>query len=181
MKLYTGVGDAGETGLMRGERISKASALIEAIGAIDEVNAAVGLARAHPHVADLGPLDGALQRIQEELFEMGAALADLKRADTASFAAAVSRLEGEIDDLCAQAPPIKHFILPAGDEGACRLHVARTVARSAERALVRVCETVPVDPNLLAYLNRLSDLLFAAARAVNAAQGHPERPWGRNS
>lgn len=169
-KIYTRTGDGGSTRLATGEPVSKASLRVEAYGAVDETNACLGLARLH--TATDPELDAMLARIQNELFDLGADLAAPPRADETNtlrmVASQVVRLEHEIDSMNAALPPLASFILPGGTPVAAHLHLARTVARRAERiavALVEAGETV--GPEAMRYLNRLSDFLFVAARHAN--------------
>jgi cob(I)alamin adenosyltransferase len=176
-RIYTRAGDKGETSLGDGSRVPKLDCRIGAFGAVDELNSALGVVLA---AADLPvPLRLPLERIQNDLFDVGADLsvpfgvADRLRIDQAS----VERLEGLCDELNADLPELKSFVLPGGTEAAARLHVARATCRRAERdALVAEAET-GVNPLVLAYLNRLSDFLFIAARAANAAAGREEPLW----
>ena len=171
-RIYTRTGDAGATRLADGRKVSKADLRVEAYGAVDETNACLGLARLHTAGADA--LDGSLARIQNELFDLGADLATpAKRGETDGQVlrvseAQVARLESEIDALNAALPELKSFVLPGGTAAAAALHLARTVCRRAERAAVRLAEAgEAVSPAALKYLNRLSDLLFVAARFAN--------------
>jgi cob(I)alamin adenosyltransferase len=171
-RIYTRAGDAGATRLATGELVSKADLRVEAYGAVDETNACLGLVRAHTG-ADAA-FDALLGRIQNELFDLGADLSTPPKPDEAEGAALrildsqVERLEGEIDALNAQLPPLKSFVLPGGAPAAAALHLARTVCRRAEREAVRLAEAgAPVSLPALRYLNRLSDLLFVAARYAN--------------
>lgn len=177
MKLYTGSGDGGDTSLLRGQKVSKGSLDIDALGELDELNAVIGLCRAHPDVAKHPFLDQALERVQNVLFEMGAELAGAQTDGPWITQEEGVRLESVIDRLTEMTPPIRFFILPAGCEGACRLHLARAVARRAERALVRLSGQRTVNTASLIVLNRLSDLLFAAARFVNMSEEVPEQAW----
>ena len=174
-KIYTRTGDDGTTGLVDGSRRAKHDLRLEAIGEVDELNSAVGFA-ALALEADRG---AALRRIQNDLFDLGADLAtplgDVGGADfTPSemvlriVPAQPARLEAEIDALNAALPPLTSFILPGGSEGAARVHLARAIARRAERAATALAAAEPVNPAALAYLNRLSDYLFVLARAINA-------------
>ncbi len=176
-KIYTRTGDGGTTGLVDGSRRAKHDLRLEAIGEVDELNSAVGFA-ALALEADRG---AALHRIQNDLFDLGADLAtplgDIGGADfTPSemvlriVAAQPDRLEAEIDALNATLPPLTSFILPGGSEGAARVHLARAIARRAERAATALAAAEPVNPSALAYLNRLSDYLFVLARAINAGK-----------
>ncbi|TML18316.1 MAG: cob(I)yrinic acid a,c-diamide adenosyltransferase [Actinobacteria bacterium] len=176
-RIYTRAGDSGETSLGDGSRVRKLDCRIGAFGAVDELNSAIGLVLA---VADLPHgLRGPLERIQNELFDVGADLSvpfgitDRLRVEQD----AIDRLEALCDELNADLPALKSFVLPGGTEAAARLHVARTICRRAERdALVAEGET-GVNPLVLAYLNRLSDFLFIAARAANAAGRGDEPLW----
>ena len=171
-KIYTRTGDDGTTGLVDGSRLPKHAARMEAIGAIDEANSLLGWA-----LLALGEFDYAAQltRIQNDLFDLGADLATPGEEFAPSemvlriVPAQVQWLEGEIDALNERQPPLTSFILPGGSEGAARAHVARAAARRAERAMTALAEADPVNPAALAYINRLSDLLFVLARAINAA------------
>lgn len=174
-KIYTRTGDDGTTGLVDGSRRAKHDARMEAIGEVDELNSAIGFA-ALALEADRG---AGLKRIQNDLFDLGADLAtplgDVGGTDfTPSpmvlrvVTAQHERLEAEIDALNAALPPLTSFILPGGSEGAARVHLARAIARRAERAATALAASEPVNPAALAYLNRLSDYLFVLARAINA-------------
>lgn len=176
MKIYTKTGDKGDTGLFGGGRVSKTHPRVEAYGDVDELNAWLGLARASLGV----PLAPMVEQIQRDLFALGARLADPSHriADRVTKAAIspddVSRLEGWIDQLEQELPPLRRFILPGGSQAGAALHVARTVCRRAERAMVALGG---VDAELLVYVNRLSDLLFVMARAANHTGGTPEVEW----
>ncbi len=178
MKIYTRTGDAGETSLFDGSRVSKADSRVDAYGDVDELNAWLGLARAARLDADL---DQPLVRIQQDLFALGAQLADpgeriAERVLKASLADAdVERLEALIDRLESELPPLRRFILAGGSPAGAALHVARTVCRRAERRIVSLAP-MP-DAVLIKYVNRLSDLLFVLARVVNHRAGVPEIEW----
>ena len=171
-KIYTRTGDDGSTGLVDGSRLPKYHARMEAIGAVDEANSALGLA-----VVGLGSFDYAAQltRIQNDLFDLGADIATPGEDFAPSqmvlriVPSQVAWLEAQIDTLNETMPPLTSFILPGGSEAAARTHVARASARRAERAMVALAAQDPVNPAALAYINRLSDLLFVLARAINAA------------
>lgn len=169
-KIYTRTGDSGSAGLVDGSRVSKSSARMAAIGDVDEANAAVGVA-----IAALGGGDVAfrLLRVQNELFDLGADLATPGEVDGALriVPSQAARLELEIDEMNESLEPLTSFILPGGSPGVAALHLARTVVRRAERAAVALNEAEPLNPQLLAYLNRLSDHLFVAARFVAAKEG----------
>ena len=169
-KIYTRTGDGGTAGLVDGSRVTKSSLRMTAIGEVDEANAAVGVA-----IAALDDHGLALQllRIQNDLFDLGADIATPGEVDGALriVAAQVARLEVEIDEMNAALEPLTSFILPGGSAGVAALHLARTVVRRAERAAVALNESEALNPHLLAYLNRLSDHLFVAARHVAADEG----------
>ena len=169
-KIYTRTGDAGSAGLVDGSRVSKASARMAAIGDIDEANAAVGSATA---LVDDGMLAEQLLRIQNELFDLGADIATPAGVEGALriVGSQVERLEREIDGMNAALPPLESFILPGGSRDVAALHLARTVVRRAERTTVSLAEADEVNPAALAYLNRLSDHLFVAARHLAARHG----------
>ncbi|MFI5179283.1 MAG: cob(I)yrinic acid a,c-diamide adenosyltransferase [Vicinamibacterales bacterium] len=178
MKIYTRGGDAGETSYFDGTRVRKDDARLDTYGDVDELNAWLGLARA----SRVDPaLDAELDRIQRDLFALGAQLADpgeklAPRVAKAVVADAdVARLESLIDRLEEELPPLRRFILSGGTPAGAALHVARAVCRRAERRMVAL--TPPVDPVLLRYTNRLSDVLFVLARAVNHRGGAPESEW----
>ena len=179
MKIYTKAGDGGLTGLLGSGRVLKDGVRIEAYGTIDELNAVLGAARARG--LDAGA-DALAARLQNELFAVGSALADPNpagRFHDAIREAHVVALEADIDAMEAELPPLTRFILPGGTPAAAMLHLARTVCRRAERLVVRL-DRAPgeqVSAVLLAYLNRLGDLLFVLARAVNARAGVPDVPW----
>lgn len=180
-RIYTRTGDHGTTRLASGQPVSKATPRVEAYGAVDEANACLGLARLHT-AADPA-LDAMLARIQNELFDLGADLATPPKDGEAEGSvlrivqSQVDRLESEIDALNDALPPLASFVLPGGTPAAAALHLARTVCRRAEREAVRLGEAgEPVGPEALRYLNRLSDLLFVAARWAND-KGRAEVTW----
>ena len=179
MKIYTRTGDSGDTGLFDGTRVSKADPRVSTYGDVDELNAWLGLVRSSGVDDEIG---GMLEQIQRDLFALGARLADpshriAERVKKAAVTADdVLRLEGWIDMLEAGVPPLKRFILAGGSPAGASLHVARTVCRRAERAMVALGEDA-FEPELLVYVNRLSDLLFVMARAVNRRAGAPETEW----
>jgi cob(I)alamin adenosyltransferase len=173
-KIYTRTGDKGTTGLATGERVEKWNLRVEAYGAVDETNSALGVARLH--AASDADLDAMLSRIQNDLFDLGADLATPERDKPLGWEALriievqVTRLETEIDQMNAAIPPLESFILPGGSALAAYLHVARTVCRRAERLIAELAATPDekVSAPALAYANRLSDFLFVAARRANA-------------
>ncbi|EKP94696.1 cob(I)yrinic acid a,c-diamide adenosyltransferase [Thermaerobacter subterraneus] len=181
MKIYTRTGDAGETGMLGGGRVPKAHPRVEAYGAVDELNAALGWAAALLDGADPAPV---IHQLQQECFALGADLAappgPAREAATGLprvTAQQVQALEGLIDRYDAQLPPLRQFILPGGAPAAAALHLARTVARRAERRVAALAAQEEVNPVVLQYLNRLSDLLFVLARWVNHRAGVPDVPW----
>ena len=178
MKLYTRTGDAGETSLFGGTRARKDDPRVDAYGEVDELNAWLGLARASSIDPELAT---ALQHLQRDLFALGAQLADPADKIAARVTKAalvdddVARLERLIDKMEDELPPLRRFILAGGAPAGAALHVARTVCRRAERRIVAL--DPPVDPVLLRYVNRLSDLLFVLARVANHRAGVPEIEW----
>lgn len=177
-KIYTRGGDAGATSLLGGERRRKDDLRVEAYGAVDETNAAIGLARLA--TAGDAALDAALARIQNDLFDLGAELATPAAAGATAPASSltivqsqVDRLEREIDELNAFLAPLKSFVLPGGTPAAAHLHLARTVSRRAERVMVALANAADesVGATALRYVNRLSDFLFVAARYANREAG----------
>jgi cob(I)alamin adenosyltransferase len=183
VKIYTKTGDGGETGLFDGTRVPKSDPRVATYGDVDELNAWLGLARSA--MAD-DELSGILEHVQRDLFAVGARLADPSHriADRVTKAAAVAadvgRLEGWIDALEKELPPLRRFILAGGSPGGAMLHVARTVCRRAERSMVALSASSHAqafEPDLLTYINRLSDLLFVMARAANHRAGVRELEW----
>ncbi|WP_324751364.1 cob(I)yrinic acid a,c-diamide adenosyltransferase [Sphingomonas sp. LY54] len=172
-RIYTRTGDAGTTGLADGSRLSKAEPLMAAIGDVDEANSAIGVALLHV-AADHQAM---LAMIQNEMFDLGADLATPGEDFTPSdmvlriTAGQVERLEREIDAMNAELEPLRSFILPGGEGGAAYLHLARAAVRRAERAAVAASASVPLNPQALAYINRLSDHLFVLARLVAKGAG----------
>ncbi len=170
-KIYTKTGDAGETALGNGARVAKHSLRVSAYGTVDETNATIGLARLHAN----GDLDTALQRIQNDLFDLGADLCrpDMERDHEAGYtplriiAPQVQRLEDEIDAMNARLTPLRSFILPGGSTLAAHLHLCRTVSRRAERLVVELASVEAINTEAVKYLNRLSDWFFVAGRIAN--------------
>ncbi len=188
MKIYTRTGDAGETGLFGGGRVKKHHPRVAAYGAVDEANAAVGFAAAAPGLADV--VKARLLDVMSDLFDLGAALATPSsqgaaaklavKLDSRVDDARVAELEGYIDEVDEVVPPLTTFVLPTGSEAACRLHLARTAVRRAERevtSLVDVEGEDAVAPEHVRYVNRLSDLLFAWSRLANHEAGVGDVPW----
>ena len=175
-KIYTRGGDTGETSLGDGSRVSKLDGRIEAFGAVDELNAALGLVLA----GDLpDELRGVIARVQNELFDVGADLSVPAGVDGRLRVeqSMVDRLEQDCDRFNAELPELRSFVLPGGTEAAARLHVARTLCRRAERDVLRAAAKHELGPLVAVYLNRLSDLLFVLARAENALAGQDEPLW----
>ena len=179
MKIYTRTGDSGDTGLFDGTRVSKADRRVAAYGDVDELNAWLGLVVSG---TDDAVLRERLLQIQRDLFALGSRLADPARriagrvTKVGISADHVARLEGWIDELDAGLPPLRRFILAGGAQTGAALHVARTICRRAERTMVELGEDA-FEIELLQYVNRLSDLLFTMARAVNHRAGVPETEW----
>ena len=180
--LYTRSGDAGTTALFGGGRVPKDSLRVEAYGCVDELNSGIGVAASF--IQD-EKLTAVLAGIQNELFNIGSELAS--EAGTGKAAEAgrmftdeerkIGALETLIDEYDAQVEPLRTFILPSGGHAGALLHLCRTVCRRAERAAVTLARDEPVNPAVLTYLNRLSDLLFVLARYANKAEGREETPW----
>jgi len=179
VKIYTRTGDDGDTGLFDGTRVSKSDPRVAAYGDVDELNAWLGFVRASTDDPDVRTL---LEQIQRDLFGLGARLADpAKRiAERVTKAAVtpqdIARLEDSIDRLESELPPLRRFILAGGSTAGAALHIARTVCRRAERSIVGLGSDA-VEPELVIYTNRLSDLLFVMARAVNSRAGATELEW----
>lgn len=179
MKIYTKTGDTGETSLFDNTRVLKSDARVDAYGEVDELNACLGTVRAAGVDADVA---AAIEQIQKDLFALGARLADpssriAERVTKAAVTPAdVERLEQLIDRLEAEVPPLRRFILPGGSPAGAALHLARTVCRRAERRVVAL-GVGQDEPVVVIYLNRLSDLLFVMARAVNYRSKLPEVEW----
>ncbi len=179
MRIYTRTGDQGQTALFGGPRVDKDVARVEAYGTVDELNAVLGLVRAETLAAEV---DQVLARIQGELFEVGAEIASVDpvaRGTRTIGPGHVAALESDIDRFDAALAPLRQFILPGGTRAAALLHLARTVCRRAERRVVTLARQSPGEISLVlvAYLNRLGDLLFVLARQANAAAGVPDVPW----
>jgi cob(I)alamin adenosyltransferase len=180
MKIYTKTGDSGLTGLFAGPRVRKDDVRIEAYGAVDELNAFIGLARTQALPAEI---ESCLARVQNELFAVGAELAtpDPVKHGTALIGPAhAEALEQAIDALEANLPPLRQFVLPGGASSAAHLHVARGICRRAERRVITLAgEDAASFQNVLIYLNRLGDYLFVAARWANHSAGATEIPWNK--
>lgn len=177
MKIYTKKGDKGTTTLYgREQRISKSEDRITAYGTVDELNSQLGFAASF--IADR-KLTGTIRDLQKDLFEIASELASHPKAKTAFklLKRRVNRLERLIDKFDQELPPLANFIFPSGDKAAAALHVARTFCRRAEREVVKLAGHEAVNPNIIMYLNRLSDLLFTLARVVNKQKGLKESIW----
>ena len=172
-KVYTRTGDKGETSLVGGERVSKASLRVESFGEVDELNSLIGFARAR---LEDEVVDAALGSIQNDLFTLGADLASTSEVKVPRIEESfIAGLELGADKFLSELEPLKEFILPGGSEAGAALHLARTVARRAERRVVELGEAEEINPLTVVYLNRLSDLLFILARVVNRRAGVPEK------
>jgi cob(I)alamin adenosyltransferase len=185
MKIYTRTGDSGDTGLFGGRRVPKAHIRVEAYGAVDELNAALGLSV--EALAD-GEIRGWVRRVQQDLFSLGASLATpgaedgTARPETPALPLRrIQQMEEWIDLATGETPDLRNFILPGGTRGAVCLHLARTICRRAERAVVRLNQEEASDPAVVKYLNRLSDLLFALARLENCREGVPDVLWDQEA
>jgi cob(I)alamin adenosyltransferase len=182
MKIYTRTGDAGDTALFGGGRVSKDDPRVAAYGTVDELNASVGMAVVA--VTDAQTRE-CLGRIQHDLFAVGAVLATIAPQGVRPRpkgvpevpTARVAEMEAWIDAVDEELPPLRSFILPGGTRGAAALHLARTVCRRAERAVVHLATLAPVDEGIVVYLNRLSDLLFMFARLENHRAGSADVEW----
>ncbi len=173
-RIYTRTGDGGETAQRGARRVPKDHPREEAYGALDELNSTLGAARAFLEDAELGAV---LERIQRDLFVMGAEVAAPDQAGPRMDAAQVSALEQEIDRLDVELPPLSAFILPGGHPAGGLLHLARAISRRAERRMVALARSEALNPEIVRYLNRLSDLLFVLARTVNRRAGVGETVW----
>ena len=182
MKIYTKTGDGGETALLGGGRVSKDHIRVHAYGEVDEANAALGVART---TAPTDLADELLAAVQRDLFAIGGRLATPEpellhapqRAKVAVAPERIAALERAIDEAVAELPPLTAFVLPGGTSKAAALHLARAVSRRAERAVVRLSHVEEVPPEILVYLNRLSDLLFVLARLANHRAGAGDVSW----
>ena len=181
MKIYTRTGDSGETGLFGGGRVAKDHPRVQAYGVVDELNSAIGVARA---TAPAGFMDPLLETIQRDLFAIGGHLAtpDPEKVAKALAKAELSdgriaEFEAAMDGADAELPPLRAFVLPAGSPKAAALHLARTVCRRAERSVVHLAHEAPVHGTFIVYLNRLSDLLFTLARLANHRDGAGDVTW----
>ena len=179
MKIYTKSGDLGETSLFGGGRVMKSHPRVNAYGTLDEANSMIGLAIASL-TGDADRFREPLTRIQGELFQLGSELATpngAKNSCASLTEADIGRIESEIDTMEAGLAPLRNFILPGGGQAGSALHLARTIIRRSERECVDLSHSEPIRPEVVRYLNRLSDCLFVMARAVNQAAGHVESKW----
>lgn len=176
-KIYTRSGDQGTTGLANGERVSKTDMRIEVIGTVDELNSAIGIVIAS--LSSDEPVQSLLQTIQHQLFDLGGELAISDPSYVVITHREIEYLEAELDQLNAEIPPLKEFILPGGSLAASYAHLARSICRRAERRITALLqdESAQVNPNCGIYLNRLSDLLFVASRIIVLRQGGEEILW----
>jgi len=174
-KIYTRTGDAGDTGTAAGDRLSKADKLMHAQGDIDELNSFSGLLASKVSDTEVQEL---INRVQHDLFNIGA---ELSMSQPVIKPEDVAFLEHQLDHHSADLPPLQEFILPGGGETASLCHVARSVCRRAERSLVSLHQEKPLSPELLAYVNRLSDLLFVLARVLTRIEGEKEVYWNKSS
>jgi cob(I)alamin adenosyltransferase len=186
VKIYTRTGDSGDTGLLGGERVRKDDPRIEAMGCVDETNAALGLVRLELTRSGVAPegVDALLARAQHTLFNLGAELASRTPGSTRAASVTdslVNDLESAIDHYEAGLEPLRAFILPGGAASAAQLHMARCICRRAERRLVGLAAAEAIRPELIRYLNRLSDLLFVLARVVNKANRVPDVIWKQDA
>jgi cob(I)alamin adenosyltransferase len=181
-KIYTKTGDQGKTALVGGSRVSKSDPRLEAYGTVDELNSALGIAVAELSGTEYGAdAVTALQKIQNELFNLGSRLACVDEGMRTKLphieSDQIMFMEEKMDLWEQTLPTLKNFILPGGSKAAAQLHLARTICRRAERATVTLAESAPIEANLIIYLNRLSDYLFTMARAMNQAAKAPDIEW----
>jgi cob(I)alamin adenosyltransferase len=184
-RIYTRTGDAGDTALGTGERVSKAHLRIQAYGTVDETNSTLGIVRLHTGTEDMRKLDSMLGRIQNELFDLGADLCvpdtgkDLGYEPLRILPRQYERIEAEIDELNGELSPLRSFVLPGGHPAAAHLHITRTVCRRAERLIVELAAQPGehVSDGAIAYVNRLSDFFFVASRWANARSGTGDVLW----
>jgi len=178
-KIYTKTGDDGTTGLVGGSRVKKYDIRLEAYGTVDELNSAIGMIRSFKLFADA---ENYLLEVQNKLFNIGSRLASDEKGNAFTEKLSItdkhiSFLENAIDEMEKELPELTHFILPGGDLAAAQCHVARTVCRRAERRILEFSELEKVQPEIIKYINRLSDFLFVLARKLAAGSGIEEMPW----
>lgn len=186
-RVYTRTGDDGQTGLVGGKRIAKDDLRIASYGEVDELNSVIGVVRTilaeapYGGTADAERIDGVLAFLQQELFDLGSQLATPPESEYEGMIRitpeAIARLEGWMDELSADLPELKSFVLPGGGAAAAQLHVARTVCRRTERTVTTLVRRGDTPPETARYLNRLSDLLFVQSRWIAIATGHGEVLW----
>lgn len=181
MKIYTRTGDKGQTSLVDGTRVSKASLRVKAYGSVDELNSMIGvvIAEIANSKFQISHIQEELIPIQHDLFALGAYLANPKGKVPGQLTKQTTDFEKLIDTLTKELPPLKHFILPGGSNAGSFLHVARTLCRKAERHIVSLTHEEQVDEGVIKYINRLSDLLFTMARSVNQQEKQPEIAWSK--
>jgi len=172
--IYTKTGDKGKTSLFDGKRVLKSDKKVETYGTIDELNSAIGVAASFINITSINK---ELEEIQNDLLEIGSSLAVSSTLPTPQIAHRPVDFEKLIDRLTRQMPPLSQFILPGGGKGGSLIHVARTIARRAERRIVELNKTEEIDNTIIVYLNRLSDLLFTIARFVNYKEKKKEKIW----
>lgn len=189
LKIYTRTGDRGQTSLFGGKRVSKDSLQIEAVGSVDELNSAIGVAIAQIQNSKLkiksysAKVKSELEKVQHDLFSIGASLASPKQRTknrelkTESLEQRTAGFETLIDELAKDLPTLRNFILPGGGKAGSALHFARTICRRAERRIIALDKKETVDPDILKYFNRLSDLLFTMARFINMKEKKKETIW----
>lgn len=179
MKIYTKTGDKGMTSLIGGKRVAKNSLRLEAYGTVDELNSCIGMVQCH--LRDTVLMQELLE-IQSRLFDVGGHLATDPESDSVKGKICVNEadvqlLEQAIDRMDSELPPMKYFVLPGGSQAVASCHLARTVCRRAERRILDLAETAPVDEMVVKYINRLSDYLFVLAREIATDSGIKEHPW----
>lgn len=179
MAIYTRTGDKGKTSLFDGTRVFKSHMRVETYGTIDELNATIGFAIAQMPNAKLQMLNckRELEKIQHDLLDIGSALAKPHLLVVSGLDSRIKEFETIIDELTAQMPKLKHFILPGGGIAGAQLHVARTITRRSERQLVKLSQQEEIDETMIRYINRLSDLLFTMSRFVNQKEKKGEIRW----
>lgn len=175
-KIYTKTGDKGKTSLFNGQRVLKSNDRVDAYGTVDELNSEIGLARSLINGKQLKALN-LLLSIQQDLFEIGSALANPQNSPLLFLKKQIAYYEKAIDEMTEELPPLRNFILPGGARAGAQLHLARTVARRAERRIVTLAQKESIDVNIICYLNRLSDFLFTMARYINFKEKQKEIIW----
>lgn len=179
IKIYTRTGDKGQTSLFGGKRVSKASERVDTYGTVDELNSMIGVVIAHLTQKHKS-ISRELTRIQNDLFDVGASLANPTAKPQESLIRRAKEFEHLIDDLTKKMPEIRNFILPGGGKAGSYLHMARTICRRAERRITALSKKEQVDDEVIKYFNRLSDLLFTMARFVNQKDKKKETVWRSN-